>query len=242
MNRPALADMFYRNPRLTILAVGFILVAGLAALQTLARQEDPTMTRRFAQVETTLPGATAARVEALVTEKLEGRLREIAEIRELRSLSRAGRSIIIVQLSDKVGPDTADIVWSEVRDKLAEAEPDLPAAAGRPTLEVREPIASTLVIAFTWQGAGEPQVSMLARLARDLETRLANVPGTRETTLYGEVLEEVRVSVDAMALAAADLSAERLADRIAAADTRSPAGRLQGRDSELLVEVMGELD
>ncbi len=242
MNRPALADMFYRNPRLTILAVGFILVAGLAALQTLARQEDPTMTRRFAQVETTLPGATAARVEALVTEKLEGKLREIAEIRELRSLSRAGRSIIIVQLSDKVGPDTADIVWSEVRDKLAEAEPDLPAAAGRPTLEVREPIASTLVVAFTWQGAGEPQVSMLTRLARDLETRLANVPGTRETTLYGEVAEEVRVSVDAMALAAADLSAERLADRIAAADTRSPAGRLQGRDSELLVEVMGELD
>lgn len=238
----ALTDLFYRNPRLTVLAVGFILVAGLAALQTLARQEDPTMTRRFAQVETVLPGATAARVEALVTEKLEGKLREIAEIRELRSMSRAGRSIIIIQLADKVGADTADIVWSEIRDKLAETEPDLPAGAGRPTLEVREPIASTLVVAFTWNGAGEPQLGMLTRLARDLETRLANVAGTRETTLYGEAVEEIRIHVDAHALAAADLTAERLADRIAAADTRSPAGRLQGGNSELLVEVMGELD
>lgn len=242
MNRPALADLFYRNPRLTVLAIGFILVAGLAALETLARQEDPTMTRRFAQVETTLPGATAARVEALVTEKLEGRLREIAEIRELRSLSRAGRSIIIVQLSDRVGPDTADVVWSEVRDKLTEAQADLPAEAGRSVLEVREPIASTLILAFTWQGSGEAQLGMLTRLARDLETRLANVPGTRETRLYGEAIEEVRVNVQPHALAAADLSAARLAQRIAAADTRSPAGRVQGTDSELLVEVMGELD
>lgn len=238
----ALSDLFYRNPRLTVLAIGFIVVAGLAALQTLARQEDPTMTRRFAQVETVLPGATAARVEALITEKLEGKLREISEIRELRSMSRAGRSIIIIQLADKVGPDTADIVWSEIRDKLAETEADLPAGAGRPTLEVREPIASTLVVAFTWDGAGEVQLGMLTRLARDLETRLANVGGTRETTLYGQAVEEIRIHVDAHALAAADLTAERLADRIAAADTRMPAGRLQGRDSELLVEVMGELD
>lgn len=242
MKRPASPDLFYRNPRLTILAVAFILVAGLAALQTLARQEDPTMTRRFAQVETVLPGAASARVESLVTEKLEGKLREIAEIRELRSMSRAGRSIIIVQLADSVGPDTADIIWSEVRDKLAEAEPDLPAGSGRPLLEVREPIASTLLLAFTWRGAGEPQLGMLTRLATDLETRLANIAGTRETTLYGEAVEEVQIRVDAHALAAVDLSAERLADRIAAADTRRPAGRLQGGGSELLVEVMGELD
>lgn len=242
MKGSALSDLFYRNPRLTMLAIAFIVVAGLAALQTLARQEDPTMTRRFAQVETVLPGATAARVEALVTEKIEGKLRAIAEIRELRSMSRAGRSIIIIQLADKVGPDTADIVWSEIRDKLSETESDLPMGASRPLLEVREPIASTLVVALTWNSAGEPQFGMLTRVATDLETRLANVSGTRETTLYGQALEEVQIEVDAQALAAVALTAERLAERIAAADTRMPAGRLQGRASELLVEVMGELD
>lgn len=241
-NASALTDLFYRSPRLTILAIAFILLAGLAALQTLARQEDPTMTRRFAQVETVLPGATAARVEALVTEKLEGKLREIAEIGELRSMSRAGRSIIIIQLADQVGPDSADIIWSEIRDKLSETESDLPTGSSRPLLEVQEPIASTLVVAFTWNGAGETQLGMLTRLATDLETRLAHLAGTRETKLYGQALEELRINVDAHALAAVGLSAERLADRIAAADTRRPAGRLQGGDSELLVEVMGELD
>lgn len=242
MNRPALGNLFYRQPRLTVLAMGFILVAGLAALQTLARQEDPTMTRRFAQVETELPGASAMRIEALVTERIEGRLREIAAIREMRSVSRAGRSIIIVELADRVGPDSADTIWSEVRDKLAEVEAELPPAASKPILEVREPIASTLLLAFSWAAGEEAQLGILSRLARDLEIRLANLPGTRETRLYGAAVEEILVEVDPQALAAANVSTERLAERIAAADTRGAAGRLQGRNSEVLVEVMAELD
>ena len=40
-------DLFHRNPRLTVLAIGLILVAGLSAFRTLARQEDPTLSRRF---------------------------------------------------------------------------------------------------------------------------------------------------------------------------------------------------
>ena len=37
-----MGSLFYRNPRLTLLAIGLILVAGASAFQTLARQEDPT--------------------------------------------------------------------------------------------------------------------------------------------------------------------------------------------------------
>ena len=242
MNGSRLASAFYSNPRLTVVAVAFILVAGLAALQTLARQEDPTMTRRFAMVETELPGATAGRVETLVTERLEARLREISEIRELNSISRAGRSFIIVRLSDGVGPSDVDVVWSEVRDKLTEAQSSLPAAASRPLLDVRELAATTLAVAFTWRGEGETQLGMLTRLARELEIRLANLAGTRETTLYGAAEEEVRVTVDPRTLAGTGLTAEALAARILAADTRLPSGRLQGPASELLIEVMGELD
>jgi multidrug efflux pump len=181
-----LGTLFYRNPRLTLLAVGFILISGFAALQTLARQEDPTLTERFAGIDTFLPGATADRVETLVTEKIETRLREIPEIRTLASKSRAGYSLIDVELADAVRPEQVDVVWSEVRDKLGEIEPELPAGTTKPDLKVRGPVATTLAVAFTWQGEGEPQLRLLSRLAEDLQVRLANLSGTKETDVWGE--------------------------------------------------------
>ena len=71
------SNAFYRNPRLTALFLGLVIVAGLSALQSLPRQEDPTLARRFGTVRTVFPGASALRVESLVTDKLEAELREL---------------------------------------------------------------------------------------------------------------------------------------------------------------------
>ena len=57
-----MSDLFYRNPRLTLLTIGLIAVAGLAALDALPRQEDPALARRFATITTFYPGASALRV------------------------------------------------------------------------------------------------------------------------------------------------------------------------------------
>lgn len=236
------AALFYRNPRLWGLAVGFVVVAGLAALQTLARQEDPTMTERFATIDAFLPGATAERVEALVTERIETRLREIPEIKEIGSTSRTGYANLDVELVDRVGPQEVDVIWSEVRDKLSEVEPLLPAGTSKPDLIVRGPIAVTLATAFTWHGDGPPQLRLLTRLAEDLEIRLANLPGTKRTELFGEAEEEVRVAVDPRRLAAVGLTAGAVARAILTSDTRNAAGTLRSEATDLLVEVKGELD
>ena len=70
-------DLCFRKPRLTVLVLGLILVAGLTALNSLPRQEDPALTERYSSVTVTLPGASAERVEALITEKLENALQEV---------------------------------------------------------------------------------------------------------------------------------------------------------------------
>ena len=53
-------DRFYANPRLTALFVLFIVVLGGMAFSGLARQEDPTMTERWAGINTFLPVCVAA--------------------------------------------------------------------------------------------------------------------------------------------------------------------------------------
>lgn len=79
---------FIENGRLLLLTVALLLTAALAALQTLPRTEDPQLTSRFASVVTHFPGASAERVEALVSEPIENRLRAQSEIKLIESSSR----------------------------------------------------------------------------------------------------------------------------------------------------------
>jgi multidrug efflux pump subunit AcrB len=237
-----MGSLFYRNSRLTVLVIGLILVAGAAAFQSLARQEDPTLSRRFGTVTTFFPGASALRVESLVTEKLEGRLQELHEIEELDSTSRTGLSVIQIQLADEYDEDTVDQVWSKVRDKLADARGELPAGVSDPEFADRTSTAVTLLVSLAWEGEGAAPLGVLTRLAEELENRLRNLPGTRETELHGEAAEEVRVSVDPLALAAANLTVRNVSNAIARADAKMPAGQLRNASNDLLIEVGGELD
>ncbi|MFM5385502.1 efflux RND transporter permease subunit [Aeromonas veronii] len=119
---------FIENGRLLLLTVALLLTAALAALQTLPRTEDPQLTSRFASVVTHFPGASAERVEALVSEPIENRLRAQSEIKLIESSSRPGLSIINLELKDEVSD--VEPVWTRVRDRLADLAAGLPAGAG----------------------------------------------------------------------------------------------------------------
>ena len=111
--------------RLLVLIGGLVVVAGLSSLMVLPRMEDPILAKRVAIIVTRMPGADAARVESLITEKIELRLREVEQIKEMRSQSRPGISSITIELLDSVVD--SDEVWSSVRGKIEDALPELPA-------------------------------------------------------------------------------------------------------------------
>ena len=66
-----MSTLFLRNPRLTLLTIGLVCVAGLSSYVILPRMEDPLLTERAAFILTSLPGADAEQVESLVTEPIE---------------------------------------------------------------------------------------------------------------------------------------------------------------------------
>lgn len=236
---PDISNLFYRLPRLTFLAIGFILLTGISSFLNLSRQEDPTMTDRFATVEIFMPGASAVRMEALVTEKVENALREIPEVKELSSTSSEGFTIIQARLHDSVGKDQVDLVWSEIRNKLVDVEPELPSQAMKPRLDVRGLAAVTLGVAVT---SSSTPLSVLERVARELRSRIATLPGTKNTEIYGEPIQEIVVEVDPNAMARAGLSIPLLSNLVGTSDTKISAGELNNSSSSLIVEVKGELD
>ena len=62
--------------RVTAALLGLALLGGVIAFRTLPRAEDPGFVIRTAQVITSFPGASPARVEDLVTHRLERAIRE----------------------------------------------------------------------------------------------------------------------------------------------------------------------
>ena len=90
------------NRRLIALFSALLIVAGLASYSALPTTEDPHVMNRVATVLTPFPGATAERVEALVTEPIEDALRTLPEVDVISSSSQAGLSVIRVELKETI--------------------------------------------------------------------------------------------------------------------------------------------
>ena len=234
--------LFYRNVRLLILTIILICVWGISSYFTLPRLEDPELVSRFAIVKTFLPGADAERVEALVTEKIEDKLTEIEEINSYGSTSRAGSSIITIELQDNINKQEVDLVWSRVRNKLDEVKVDLPANISEPELEKSKVKAYALIASLTWQQNDRPNYTILRRQAEVFKERLERISGTEEVEIFGDPQEEIVVEINPQTLASYNLTARELSQQIAQSDSKIAAGQLRSQDNNLLIEVAGELD
>jgi len=232
-------SLFYDNRRLLALAICLILVAGLSSYVVLPRMEDPLMLQRAAIIYTRYPGASAERVEALVTERLEEELREIEEVKVLQSLSRSGISTVTIELKDNVYE--VDEVWSRVRDKIDDAQPLLPAAASAPDFEVMKFSAFASIVALVWDLPGEPNYAILRRQAETLEDRLRAIGGTRDVDLFGRPQEEIAVEIEQDELASLGLTVREVARQVQASDAKISAGLLRSEQGNFLLEVDAEL-
>ena len=231
---------FYRNIRLLILTFILIIAWGFSSFQALPRQEDPELIPRTAVVKTAFPGASAERVEALVTEVLEEEIAEIEEIKTLSSNSRVGFSTVVVELVESV--KNTQPIWSKVRDEMDDAYASFPTGAGVPELEESKTKAYTTIVSLTWNRSGKPNYPVLRRYAEQLEVAMRGVKGTEEVEIFGDPSEEITVEIDALDLVAVGLSPQELAEQIDKSDAKVSAGQYRSDRQNIAIEVDSELE
>lgn len=244
-NKTTWAALFFDNRYLLVLAIVVTLVAGLSAVTSLPRLEDPVITNRNPLIITVFPGASADRVEALVTEKIEDELDEIDDIKKIDSISRAGISIVRIELLDAVTKDDLDAISSEIRDKISDASDQFPREVLPPDFDdKRNAVAYTLIKALRWDDSsrGAEDFGILSRRADELADQLRSIGGTELVRIYGQPAEEVEVLVAPEKLAQIGLTPRDVAAALQRADVKVPAGQLRGKSSSLLVEVEGKID
>ena len=234
--------LFYRNTRLLILTIILICVWGISSYFALPRLEDPELVSRDATVKIFFPGVDAARVEALITDKIEDTFTEIEEIKDYSSTSSSGSSIISVVLKDEVQKSEVDGIWSRVQNQLDEVKPELPAGASEPELEKIKIKAYALITALTWQQDNRPNYAILNRQAEVLKDRIQAIAKTEEVKIYGNRTEEINVKIEPEAIASYNLTVADISRQIQQSDSKVTAGQLRNNNNDLSIEVAGELD
>lgn len=243
-SNPPWYTTFYRSGHLLALSIIILLIAGLSALTTLPRLEDPRIDNRNVMILTSYPGASAERVEALVTDVIEDELRQLHEIKELRSNSRVGISFITVALADWVDNSTNEEIFSKMRDRLREASRNFPDGVGEPVLDDKRAATSfTLMVALQPQGEMQPMTPMiLTRLGDELADKLRNVSGTELVRNFGIASEEINVTISPQQLSAAGLSVQQASRIVESNDPKLPAGVMRNDAQNVRIQVAEELD
>ena len=234
------AEAFFDDRRLMVLVLLMILVAGLSSFSILPRMEDPVLARRVALVNTRLQGADARRVETLVTQKIEDHLRDIEEIKEIRSVSRVGISSVSIELHDET--TETETIWSRVRSRIDDALPNLPAEVSRPTFEQLEVRAYAMILAITWMQSDAPDLKLLRRTAIQLQDQLQNLVGTDLVDRFADPGEEIEIRLDPRRVSALGITPANIAERLASFDAKATAGQLRDAPMQLMIEIENQLD
>src|ERR1700724_915544 len=116
--------------RFTITVMLVLLAMGVALYPNFPKREDPVVVIRTAVVSAQFPGMAPDRMENLVAIPMERKIRELAEVKDIRTLATEGSLIIYVDLKD----DVADVkaTWQRLRDKMNDVKGELAEGAVGP--------------------------------------------------------------------------------------------------------------
>jgi len=160
--------------RFTALLMLALVASGFLLYVDFSKREAPEITIRTAIVEALYPGMPPIRVENLVAERVERKIREIAEVDEIRTVLTTGRMRTYVDLKDEV--TNLEPIWQSLRDKMEEVSRDLPEGAYGPFVNTEFGEVSIASIAMTAEGFSYREMEEAARTCSGGSTRLTASP------------------------------------------------------------------
>ncbi|WP_144211333.1 efflux RND transporter permease subunit [Shewanella donghaensis] len=196
-------------------------IAGIYSYFDLGKLEDPSFTIKTAVVVTMYPGASAAEVENLVTDKIETKLQEMSSLKTLRSLSRPGVSMIFVDLNETVVSDKLPQEWDLLRRKVNDVKLMLPLEAQINIVQDEFSEVYGMLFAINSEDAS---VQQLKDYSKELQRRLKEVEGIKKIELHGVRDRVVNVDISDERIAESGLSAVQVYNQLASQNLPIDAG------------------
>ena len=197
-----------------------VLLWGAISYTKLGQQEDPSIPQRVGLVVTQFPGASAAKVEELVTKSIERNISEMDSIEEISSRSRPGLSTLQIKLRPG-SYSYIDLEWEKLRVKARETA--LPEGCQQPILA--SDFGNTITLLFGLASPPESDAVCIAR-ANLIREQLADLRGGKTGAGHAAVVAFFPASISQSYRAFAGLRFQTaLAASGLAADVQSRQGQ-----------------
>lgn len=230
-----LTRLAIRLNRVTFSLVAIIVITGISTYYSLPSQEDPEITIRNAKVITQFPGMSAERVEQYITKPLEEAIKQLAEVKNITSISSTGSSDITVE----VGPEFNDLlpIWTKLRNKVNDSQNQLP--EGTYPSVVNDDFGRVSVATYALVG-DEFTYFELGKVVEQLRDKLAALSTVSTVNLYGLQQERVWLEIDPIMSTQLGTSVAKIAQAIRTQNIILPGGRLNVHGNEYFIEPTGD--
>jgi multidrug efflux pump len=221
---------------LTRFLFALLLLSGVFAVTHMGQKEDPDFTFRVMLVQAVWPGASLQEMQDQVVDKIERKLQETPHLDFVKSFTRAGSTVITVNIKGSaVGRDVTDAFY-QVRKKVGDIAGDLPQGLMGPYFNDEFGDTFISLYAFTGDGFSSPELEKFAKNARDVALR---VEGIEKIQILGAQDEKIFVDISTQTLAERRLTMSDIANALASQSGVDPSGHIETAERSVRLAVDG---
>ncbi|GAA5522784.1 efflux RND transporter permease subunit [Aliifodinibius salicampi] len=222
----ALAKKAVERP-VTFFMVSLIVIGfGLFGLSNLRLNLYPDVSFPTITVYTTYEGVAPGDMETLVTRPIEEAVGSISGVREVRSMSNQGTSIVKLDFDWGTNLYNAE---SDVRKELDFVRRTIPDDAEQPIVFSYDPNQEPIIVLTLTSDIRSPR-ELRTIAEQDLEQHLERIPGVASSETSGGYERQINIDISNEQMRAYNLSISTIANKLQQENIQVPAGELiEGR-------------
>jgi multidrug efflux pump subunit AcrB len=224
-----------RHPTLPIVLFVVLTFIGIVSFKRLPINLNPDLTFPIIIVQVSQPGAAPSEIETQITQKVEGAVRSVADVRNISSRAAEGVSFTTVEFQIGTPIDRA---LNDVRDAVGKVRSDLPDGVDEPQVN-RVDIEGGAIAWYAVSTTGRAPEQLSWYVDNTLTKRLLGVPGVAQVSRGGGVVREIRVELDPARMQALGVTAAEVNQQLRVLNLNAPGGRAQVGGGEQSIRVLG---
>ncbi|MBM3576995.1 MAG: efflux RND transporter permease subunit [Alphaproteobacteria bacterium] len=227
-----------QRPMLMLFLMIAISVTGVYSYMRLGRAEDPSFTIKVAIVTASWPGATATEIRDQVSDLLEKKLQELPFLDKIETYTKPGFLAMQVTFKDTTPPKDVPQLFYQLRKKLDDIAPTLPAGVRGPQVNDEYGDVDTVMYAVTGDGA---DYDVLDKVVQSLRQRLLGVQDVVKVDVYGDQGRRIFVEFSEAKLASLAIQPQAVFDSLVKQNAINDAGVFETSSNRVRVQVTSDL-
>ncbi len=217
--------------------IAVLLIGGITSYFALGQDEDPPFTFRAMVIRSYLPGATAQQMAEQVADKIEKKLQEVPNADKIRTYTKPGEMLTILQLKDSSQPKEVANSFYTTRKTINDMKTTLPAGLVGPFFNDDFGDVYGVMFAFSADGFNYAQLKEYVEQTRQ---QLLRVKDVAKVEVFGAQDEKIYLDFNHQRLAQQGIDINAVLAQITGQLDIAPSGAMTTSNSNMPVRISGQ--